>query len=128
MTAALRLLAETPGRRRIAVLGTMKELGEQSVALHRRVGAVVQKLRLDHLFTLAEPEEADALADGATDVPSHIFREHDALAEQLASELRPGDRVLFKASRSVELDKVVKKLEDVLGRPGVEASTVSWNS
>jgi UDP-N-acetylmuramoyl-tripeptide--D-alanyl-D-alanine ligase len=114
MTAALRLLAETPGQRHIAVLGTMKELGDQSVSLHRRVGETVRQLRLDALFTLADPEEAEALAEGADGVITLPFQDHDALAQKLASELRPGDRVLFKASRSVELDVVVKKLSQML--------------
>jgi UDP-N-acetylmuramoyl-tripeptide--D-alanyl-D-alanine ligase len=110
MTAALRLLAETPGQRHLAVLGTMKELGNQSVVLHGRVGNVVQQLRLDALWTLADFEAAEALAHGAEGVPTQAFQDHTALAERLAAELRPGDRVLFKASRSVELDRVVKQL------------------
>jgi UDP-N-acetylmuramoyl-tripeptide--D-alanyl-D-alanine ligase len=114
MTAALRLLAETPGQRHVAVLGTMKELGDQSVSLHRRVGETVQQLRLDALFTLADSEEAEALAEGAKGTLTLPFQDHDALAERLASELCPGDRVLFKASRSVELDVVVKKLTHLL--------------
>ncbi len=114
MTAALRLLAETPGQRHIAVLGTMKELGDQSVALHRRVGEVVHQLRLDGLFTLADSAEANALAAGVVGVPTQVFGDHDSLADRLAFELKPGDRVLFKASRSVELDLVVKKLVQAL--------------
>ena len=124
MTAALRLLAETPGSRHIAVLGTMKELGDQSVSLHRRVGETVQQLRLDALFTLADPEEAEALAEGAKGTLTLPFQDHDALAERLASKLRPGDRVLFKASRSVELDIVVKKLTHLL-EPSNSASTAA---
>ena len=48
MMAALELLAQTPGKRRIAVLGTMKELGARSQELHQQVGAKVQQLKLDH--------------------------------------------------------------------------------
>jgi UDP-N-acetylmuramoyl-tripeptide--D-alanyl-D-alanine ligase len=122
MMAALRLLAETPGQRHIAVLGTMKELGHQSIALHRRVGEGVHQLRLNGLFILADPAEAKALADGAAGVPSQAFEDPNSLMHQLAAELRPGDRVLFKASRSVELDRVVKKLVEVLGKPDCEPS------
>jgi len=120
MTAALRLLAETPGQRHIAVLGTMKELGAHSVALHRQVGRVVDQLELDALFTRADPEAAVALAEGAAAVPTQSFQDHDALVEHLTAELRPGDRVLFKASRSVELDGVVKKLVAALGPPPLD--------
>jgi UDP-N-acetylmuramoyl-tripeptide--D-alanyl-D-alanine ligase len=110
MTAALHLLAATPGRRQIAVLGTMKELGEQSVDLHRRVGNVVSQLKLDQLLTLADPEEAMALAAGAPDIPTQAFTDHESLVTHLKQLLQPGDRVLLKASRSVALDRVVEGL------------------
>ncbi|MBD1875431.1 UDP-N-acetylmuramoyl-tripeptide--D-alanyl-D-alanine ligase [Nodosilinea sp. FACHB-131] len=110
MTAALHLLAETPGQRRIAVLGTMKELGERSVDLHRQVGQVVGHLGLDALFTLADPEESLALAEGAAGVKTASFADHKSLAQHLQGMLQPGDRVLLKASRSVALDQVVDTL------------------
>lgn len=110
MTAALHLLAETPGQRHIAVLGTMKELGDQSVALHRRVGETVGQLKLDHLLTLADPDEANALAEGAEGVPATAFTDPDRLTTHLKTLLQPGDRVLLKASRSVALDRVVDAL------------------
>jgi UDP-N-acetylmuramoyl-tripeptide--D-alanyl-D-alanine ligase len=110
MVAALQLLADQPGRRRIAVLGTMKELGDQSVALHRHVGETVAALGLDQLLILADPLEAEALAAGAGSVPSEQFDSHDGLATYLKSHVQGGDRILFKASRSVAMDKVVDQL------------------
>ncbi|MEB3288870.1 MAG: UDP-N-acetylmuramoyl-tripeptide--D-alanyl-D-alanine ligase [Leptolyngbya sp.] len=110
MTAALHLLAETPGQRHLAVLGTMKELGDQSVALHRRVGETVRQLNLDGLLILADPAEAQALAAGAEGIPTHAFTDHDTLATHLQGLLQPGDRVLLKASRSVALERVVAAL------------------
>jgi UDP-N-acetylmuramoyl-tripeptide--D-alanyl-D-alanine ligase len=110
MTAALHLLAETPGQRHIAVLGTMKELGDHAVTLHRRVGELVQQLKLDYLLTLADPDEANALADGAEGVPYGAFEDHASLTAHLKTLLQPGDRILLKASRSVALDRVVEAL------------------
>ncbi len=110
MKAALQLLKETPGKRHIAVLGTMKELGDYSVALHREVGSVVQNLQLDYLLTLADPAEQAALLEGAGSTPSQAFTDAVSLLDWLESFLQPGDRVLFKASRSVALDQVVNAL------------------
>ncbi len=110
MTAALKLLAQTPGDRHIAVLGTMKELGDRSLAFHQQVGQVVADLNLDALFILADPPEAEALAQGAHPVPSHVFETGSDLVQALKSALRPGDRLLFKASRAVALDHVVQAL------------------
>jgi UDP-N-acetylmuramoyl-tripeptide--D-alanyl-D-alanine ligase len=113
MTAALHLLAQTPGQRHIAVLGTMKELGDRSVDLHHQVGTVVQQLHLDHLLILAEAAEAEAMATGAQPVPVEKFLSHAALLERLKNLVRPGDRLLFKASRAVALDQVVDPVVDL---------------
>ena len=110
MVAALELLAEQPGKRKIAVLGTMKELGDQSVALHRHIGETVAARGIDQLLILADPDEAAAMAEGAKRVPSQQFENHETLAEYVKEGLEAGDRILFKASRSVEMDKVVDQL------------------
>ena len=117
MLASLDLLADSPGQRRIAVLGTMKELGEQSLEFHRQVGERVKQLNLDALFVLAELPEAEAMADGAHGV-SFVDIEnletpqaHEALASRLREFLREGDRVLFKASHSVALDRIIQQLK-----------------
>lgn len=110
MTAALRLLADTPGQRRIAILGTMKELGERSPALHQQVGQVAQQLKLDQVLILANPEERDALIAGAGSIPCHAFETHQQVIDYLLDSVQPGDRYLLKASRAVGLDQVVNAL------------------
>jgi UDP-N-acetylmuramoyl-tripeptide--D-alanyl-D-alanine ligase len=110
MIASLKLLASTPGRRRLAVLGTMKELGDFSVPLHREVGQMVAQLGLDELLILADPAAAAALAAGATGVPSQIFATPEELADDLRPRLQAGDRVLCKASRAMALERVVQAL------------------
>ncbi|MBD0337419.1 MAG: UDP-N-acetylmuramoyl-tripeptide--D-alanyl-D-alanine ligase, partial [Cyanobacteria bacterium Co-bin13] len=110
MLAAVQLLATTPGTRQIAVLGTMKELGDRSVEFHHQVGQQVAQLGLDHLCVLADPAEAAALAAGAVPVPTQIFETLDDLIEHLKGFVQPGDRLLFKASRAVALDRAVDAL------------------
>ena len=114
MLAALQLLAQTPAQRRIAVLGTMKELGDRSAEFHRQVGALVQALNLDALLILADADEAEALAIGAGSVPSERFADHAAVVERLQQMVQPGDRLLFKASRAVGLDRVVEQFRSRL--------------
>ncbi len=116
MIAALQLLATTPGKRHIAVLGTMKELGEQSLEFHHRVGEVVRELALDQLFILVDAEgEAEAIAQGAVPLKALCFNNHADLTQKLQSYLQPGDTVLFKASRSVKLDLVVDRIKELRG-------------
>jgi UDP-N-acetylmuramoyl-tripeptide--D-alanyl-D-alanine ligase len=113
MLAALRLLAQTPGQRRIGVLGTMKELGDFSLDFHRQVGQAARQLGLDRLLILADPAEAKALAAGAEPLPAEILENHAAVSQRLQEMMQPGDRILFKASRAVGLDRVVADLKGV---------------
>ncbi|MEH2066704.1 MAG: UDP-N-acetylmuramoyl-tripeptide--D-alanyl-D-alanine ligase [Nostoc sp.] len=110
MLAALQLLADTPGKRKIAVLGAMKELGERSPQLHQRVGETVQKLNLDGLLVLVDGEDAEAIAKSAEGIPSECFATHGELVARLKTFVQAGDRLLFKAAHSVGLDRVVNQL------------------
>ncbi len=116
MLAALQLLAGTPGSRHIAVLGAMKELGERSPEFHQQVGQTAQQLNLDALLILVSDPEAEAIAQGAVSLPVECFSTHDALVERLQELVQAGDRLLFKASRSVGLDRVVKQFIEGLPR------------
>jgi UDP-N-acetylmuramoyl-tripeptide--D-alanyl-D-alanine ligase len=109
MLASLHLLAETPGQRRIAVLGTMKELGERSPQYHQKAGSLVQQLNLDGLLILADEAEATAMAAGAQPLVAERFSSHAEVVTRLKELVKPGDRLLFKASRVVGLDRVVEQ-------------------
>ncbi|MBX9257022.1 UDP-N-acetylmuramoyl-tripeptide--D-alanyl-D-alanine ligase [Desmonostoc muscorum CCALA 125] len=110
MLAALQLLADTPGKRKIAVLGAMKELGERSQQLHQRVGETVRNLNLDGLLVLVDGEDAEAIAKSAKGIPSECFATHGELVARLKTFVQGGDRLLFKAAHSVGLDRVVNQL------------------
>ena len=110
MLAALDLLQETPGKRRIAVIGAMKELGERSPEFHQRVGAKVKKLGLDYLFVLTNDPDVEYLVKGATGIETECFATHELLVKRLENFMTSGDRLLFKASNSVGLGKVVASL------------------
>lgn len=107
MQAALRLLANTPGQRHIAVLGAMRELGEYTRDFHHQVGQLVRSLNLDQLLILDAGAEGAALAEGAAPVPTQQFTDHAALIQALEQQMQRGDRILCKASHSVGLDRVV---------------------
>ncbi|MEA5569404.1 UDP-N-acetylmuramoyl-tripeptide--D-alanyl-D-alanine ligase [Anabaena sp. UHCC 0399] len=110
MLAALQLLADTPGKRKIAVLGAMKELGERSPQLHQRVGETVRDLKLDGLLVLVDGQDAETIAKSAEGIPSECFTTHADLVARLKTFMQAGDRILFKAAHSVGLDRVVNQL------------------
>ncbi|MBD2129495.1 UDP-N-acetylmuramoyl-tripeptide--D-alanyl-D-alanine ligase [Microcoleus sp. ZQ-A2] len=109
MLAALHLLAQTSGKRHIAVLGTMKELGERSPEFHQQVGKTAQELNLDALLVLVDDLEAESIATGAAPLSAECFSSHNAVVQRLLELVQPGDRLLFKASRSVGLDRIVNQ-------------------
>jgi UDP-N-acetylmuramoyl-tripeptide--D-alanyl-D-alanine ligase len=110
MLAALQLLADTPGKRKIAVLGAMKELGQKSLALHQQVGEKVKELKLDGLLVLVDGEDAEMIANSAKGIPCECFTNHDDLIARLKTYMKSGDRLLFKAAHSVGLDRVVTSI------------------
>lgn len=116
MLAALELLRGLPGRR-VAVLGEMLELGDGHDDGHRTVGA--EAGRSAELLVVVG-RGASGIADGARDAgldPSRILSapDRDAAREVLGPRLRRGDVVLVKASRGLELDRLVASLRDDLG-------------
>jgi UDP-N-acetylmuramoyl-tripeptide--D-alanyl-D-alanine ligase len=114
MLAALKLLADTPAQRRIAVLGTMKELGERSPEFHYQVGQAVQQLQLDALLILADAAESQAMTAGALPLTAEQFSGPAEVVARLQTLVKPGDRVLFKASRAVGLDQVLEQWRTTL--------------
>jgi len=102
MRAALEhLAARAQGRRRIAVLGDMRELGPQGPAYHAEIGALVRDLGIEHVIAVGEL----AQAYGGEWVASA-----DDAARRLREVLRPGDVVLVKGSLAVGLSAVAENL------------------
>ncbi len=119
--AALMALAGigAPGRR-IAVFGEMLELGEQSRALHRELGGEVARTRQDVLVCVgpgAAPIADGAIAAGMPGHAVHRVADIGAAFQLLRDLVRPGDRVLCKASRRIALDRLVDRLVADLGAP-----------
>lgn len=110
MLAAVQMLKSTPGTRHIAVLGTMKELGEHSPQLHRQVGKKAQELDLDLLMVLADEAATKEIIEGAAGIKTECFSDRATLTSKLKQVIRPGDRILCKASNSVGLNQVVEEL------------------
>jgi UDP-N-acetylmuramoyl-tripeptide--D-alanyl-D-alanine ligase len=98
MMGALQTFMELPVEgNRCLILGQMNELGDESVRAHRELGDYVKTLGLDQLATYGPL----ASGYGSDPVPSI-----DALRLML-NNLQPGDAVLIKGSRSLELEKVL---------------------
>lgn len=108
MAAAIDTLAETPVRensgRRFAVLGRMGELGPHAPEAHLRVGRLASERGL---VVVAVGEGSQGIAEGAGE--AEHFPDGAAAAAWLAGHAKPGDVVLFKASRSAAIERVMNQ-------------------
>lgn len=105
MTAALGVLSDLAGekRRRVAVLGDMLELGESSRQAHLEVG---QRAREVAALLIAVGSEAKAYVAGFGG-GAHLAADAEEAGRLLATLARPGDVILFKASRGIALEKSI---------------------
>ncbi|MFI6346929.1 UDP-N-acetylmuramoyl-tripeptide--D-alanyl-D-alanine ligase [Streptomyces sp. NPDC050560] len=120
MRAALRALAamgeaaRARGGRTWAVLGAMAELGDEALAEHDAVGRLTVRLNVSKLVAVGDKEAAwlrmGAYNEGSWGEESVHVSDAQAAVDLLRSELRPGDVVLVKASRSVGLERVAMAL------------------
>ncbi len=115
-------LAEQKGGRMVAVLGDMLELGEKSPELHRLVGSYLASKGGRVLFTFGERASeiaAAALKSGVAQENVYVNRDKDRpeiTGEMLLHGLRAGDVVLFKASRSMALERIIAYLRENTSR------------
>ncbi|MFF2132528.1 UDP-N-acetylmuramoyl-tripeptide--D-alanyl-D-alanine ligase [Streptomyces olivochromogenes] len=131
MRAALRALAamgkasQAQGGRTWAVLGQMAELGDEALAEHDAVGRLAVRLNVSKLVAVGGREaswlQLGAYNEGSWGEESVHVSDAQAAVDLLRSELRPGDVVLVKASRSVGLERVAQALLDGGGEGEVAA-------
>lgn len=111
--AAIQTLAESPGTgRRMAVLGEMRELGEYTEQGHRSMGRYVAECGLDQVCFFGEPTRfarEEAIRQG---MPRHRIHEAASLDEvaEFLDRLEPGDAVLIKGSRALELERALDRV------------------
>ena len=111
MRAALSdLAAVAAGRRRVAILGDMAELGSAAPAYHEEIGREAARHGVEAL--LAVGELARAYVDGGVPV-TRWAADAEAAATEATDFVQPGDVVLVKASRSLGLERVAEALAAV---------------
>jgi UDP-N-acetylmuramyl pentapeptide synthase len=111
--AALDLLGQHAASRRVAVLGTMLELGEQSLALHQEI--LRDALSRDLDLVVATGMFADAAAMEPGDERVLAARDWKAAYTELRPLLGGDELMLLKASRGVALEGILSLLEADFG-------------
>lgn len=120
MKAAIDVLKNSKGKRKIAVLGIMGELGEVAFASHKQVGEYAAQNNIDLFVTIGEYnkayEEGFKLAGSGKSVSGNdkyrAFENYDGAVDFLVKEyLQKEDTVLVKASRAAKFETIVEKLK-----------------
>ncbi len=114
---SLSMLAALPAQRHIAVLGDMRELGDETEMLHRSVGKAIGELPIDKLYWIGE--QANVVRTTALAAKPNLDVESYAdvavMAAAFVKDARGGDVVVVKASRAMKLDEFVAAVVDALG-------------
>lgn len=114
MAAALAVLGNRPGRR-IAVLGDMLELGDAAWAEHYKIGRIAAE-KADMVFAYgphAKRVLSGTMTGGMPETMGRAFEDRQELIQALKWAAKPGDVMLFKASRGMQLEKILEAfLED----------------
>lgn len=103
--AGLDTLSKLPGRK-VAVLGDMKELGKDELALHRSVGEYARELGIDVLIAAGPLSKSAADGYGG----AIYYADVDSCIAEINSILKDGDTVLVKASHSMHFEKIVEAI------------------
>lgn len=107
---AMQYCQKYPGRK-IMVLGAMKELGSESESAHQQVVEDAVEHGISILFTIGE--ETKAMKSDLISI--YHFDSKDDLHAQLLPEIKQGDVVLVKGSRSMQMEETVKNIQDNYG-------------
>lgn len=110
--AALDYLNNYQGRK-VAIIGTMRELGQEALAAHESVARHAKNLFIDVFIPVGEYMEEMVDTYGEE---SHGFRTFEEAASRLAELVVPGDTVLIKASRGMYFERFIPILEELGGR------------
>ncbi len=115
--AAIQSLESLPDQnRKIFIMGDMVDMGNQAVFLHEQIGACMAETNIDLVlgsgeltsYTIASIQERE------TSCEAHYFRQEAELVEAIIASATEPCTILFKASRSLQFEKVVEAIEERL--------------
>lgn len=111
MESSIDMLLKMPGRK-VAILGDMLELGEQSDKMHFQVGKYAGKSGVDLIVCVGKSSEKTYMgARMSTDNQVELFMDSAECIEALPEILKEGDSILVKASNAMRFSRIVDALQ-----------------
>lgn len=113
MKAAIDVLEGFESKRKIALLGTMGELGEEAYKMHEEVGMYAGEKDIDFLIVIGEYKEDFERGFKSTNKRGKFksFDEYKDLKDFILEYIGKGDTVLVKASRFMKLETITEELK-----------------
>ncbi|HXJ44770.1 MAG TPA: UDP-N-acetylmuramoyl-tripeptide--D-alanyl-D-alanine ligase [Bryobacteraceae bacterium] len=112
MRSMLELLRGIPARRHIAVLGEMLELGREAESLHRGIGQFAAEQGIHAVIGIrgaARFIAQEALNAGTSVSAAYFFSTPEEAGDFIRGFAEPGDAILFKGSRGVQVEKALER-------------------
>ncbi len=101
------VMINLPGKRKICVFGTMKQLGDESVKEHRGIGQYAKEKGID--LVLCCGDFSENIAEGFGD-NCKVYKDKLSLIKDLKSIIEKDDLILVKASRGMHFEDIVKEI------------------
>ncbi|ELC8452146.1 UDP-N-acetylmuramoyl-tripeptide--D-alanyl-D-alanine ligase [Clostridium perfringens] len=105
--SAIDVMKNIEGKRRIAVLGTMRELGHKSEEAHEEIGKYAKENGIEKVLCFGDFSEniKEGYGEGCT-----VYENKKELIKDLLNIICDGDIILVKASRSLKFEEITKAL------------------
>ena len=105
--SAIDVMKNIEGKRRIAVLGTMRELGHKSEEAHEEIGKYAKENEIEKVLCFGDFSEniKEGYGEGCT-----VYENKEELIKDLLNIICEGDIILVKASRSLKFEEITKAL------------------
>lgn len=110
MKAAIDVLNSMNGKRKILILGTMRELGHESENAHRDVAKYAKEKNIDQLIAVGE--YSNMFKEGF-EKNILTFNTTEECSQNIGDLVQKGDIILIKASRGMKFEQIVKKLKEI---------------
>ncbi len=114
--AAVQVLCGLESKRKVAILGDIKELGDFAPAAHGKMGKRIARLGLDCILAIGENAKfvcRGAQEGGIGPENLHCFKTRQQAIDALETLILPGDAILVKASRAMQLEYVTQALKQL---------------
>lgn len=123
MLAAIDVLCNVSGKSKIAVFGTMRELGDNAFEEHKQVGEYANRKGIDLLITIGEFNVA--YKEGFNDINKYrSFESYNEAVSFLDGMIHENDVVLVKASRYMKFERIVNELANIDSRESISYKEV----